>query len=351
MPNMSGMQSTPSPASTPLPLSSRPSAFREEYADQHGWSPFDEGNFVYAARAALDNTEDYFRQLMSKRGGLWEFWNKFGLPFQSAPRKDTRGLTLWEIDDVLNSIGQQASLPEPVRSRLIDHFKSRVVPSSSKLLPRISAEQQSHHGPQEIPRGEDMDEAFDDSLLTRDGASAFDDEGSSARAGLSSGAEGIGSESEESTDCCNSPIATAAKYGPMTEKEKMAKVSKILQNLKSKKSRISNPAEDNDIETIQTSAIIDSGAREQQVELEGGDMKHLPRPGVESQPGHHLFHQQTTQLLDGSVMLRQRGPKVGVNWPPSSTLVAACSTETTASCSAAPNDSMDEDERYCQGIV
>ena len=94
---------TPSPVSVPLPLSIPPkkraystptTPFR--YANQYGWSPFDEDLFL-----DIFLSTSYLHPLLLKEGGFYVFWKQADLPLESAPTFDTKALTHEQVGDLV----------------------------------------------------------------------------------------------------------------------------------------------------------------------------------------------------------------------------------------------------------
>ncbi|KIW20398.1 hypothetical protein PV08_00973 [Exophiala spinifera] len=99
------------PALIPLPMS--PSQIElSPYTDQYGWCPFHEELFVHAVKRMIEPGTIDFRELVCKEGGLRFFWDQHQLPPNTAPRKDTKGLSLWETDDLLDAVQGEPSVQQ-----------------------------------------------------------------------------------------------------------------------------------------------------------------------------------------------------------------------------------------------
>lgn len=320
------------PLALPTPPTIR--SLSRPYSDQYGWIPFDEYQFVYAARVALDIWEDDFRAILATEGGFRRFWDSCDLPRWSAPSKDTKALSLWEIDDLLNSINEYPLLPEPVPSLMYGDFKSRITRSS------VERAQGQRVLPQYRP-----DEVTEESVCT---------EAESSLLSTSEFRDDPEHDADDSSGSSSLLSVDAPSVPAITTEERMANVAKVLHNFR--------PREVKRLETDETD-IIERGLETMSMYSKSAE------PAFEvGGPTEEVF----LKAAKGESEPAQNGLAVGSD--PACCSCSICartieelqsskltrhekrderdSTESELSrCCGDSSEDSDGDEKHCQGIV
>ena len=336
---------TPSPAFIPLPSSARPAGRTRQlaYTDQYGWCPFDDYQFVYAAKAALELSQTAFGEMMSQEGGLWEFWNQAKLPYDTAPTWDTKGLCLWEIDDLLNSIRQQSTLPEPVTCMIVEDFKS--------VIARYYFRSHGY-----VDRQEQIEEDFDTSSVFQGEPFSHDDKSFGLFPPPSAQFdEPLGGDMDDAVDCMLDDVTNLAhgdlSCSSLANEEKREKVAKVLENFDRKRLR--------DLEGESNSTFV---KRLGTMNLECSVAGPAFRSGNDeakclriSQKEEYETETKSAPELVEDVELFRRRPVRAIatesKWSARSKRNRDESSETAETTSTHSPEPTDEDEKYCQGIV
>ena len=87
--------------STPLSIPPKKWAYStpkspSRYANQYGWSPFDEDLFLDVFLRT-----SYLHPLLLREGGFYDFWKQADLPLESAPTFDTEALSHEQVGDLV----------------------------------------------------------------------------------------------------------------------------------------------------------------------------------------------------------------------------------------------------------
>lgn len=285
---------------------------------------------MYAAQAALQASQEDFRGLVSQQGGLGKLWHQCDLPLETAPSKDTRGLALWEIDELLNAVGQRKLLPEPARSQLVEDYKSRIARSFLRQH-KLQGEGASSHCPLQEIRRRDTGETIEDSFTSREETSSLDCEMLLKRA----------SRSDCSFDDGINVTCRAAKVAGISEEEKLAKASRVLENFVAKRQEIFSRRSGDRLGDQQSRMTRRFDSSPKQEDVPQGNMEwsdtSLTAPKNLNLPGQHSARAMTTEN----------------KWDSSGKTKKGDGSEETikTTVSTAPTEEIDEDEVYCQGIV
>ncbi|KAI1622591.1 hypothetical protein EDD37DRAFT_683296 [Exophiala viscosa] len=310
------------------------------YKDQYGWTPFDDYQFVYAARVALAKWENDFRAILTTKGGFRCFWDTCDLPKWSAPSEDTNALTLWEVDDLLNSIYEHPLLPEPVPTLIYGDFKARILRTS---LERAGVKELSLH-----PLDE-MTEISDDSLSDEEGSSFLST--GNFRDVLEDDADGVSKYT----------VLRPANTGSvpvLTEKERMVKVARVLQNFRPRKEKILHHDDTKIIEKAVEgmsltperpwSAFEVDDPKRMLFSVANGELKRVSGPAQDG--SIRAFTSSWCRHCGRSYELMRSGKLTGPkkrNGDGSDGL----DENVVSECCGISSEGSDEDEKYCQGIV
>ena len=303
------------------------------YSDQYGWTPFDDYEFVYAARLALTKWEDDFREILATKGGFRQFWDTCDLPKWNAPSEDTNALTLWEVDHLLRSIHEYPLMPEPVPSLMFGDFEDRIKRTS---LARSL-------GVKELPPHllDQMTEMSDDSLIEED-ESSF------------SSMERFKDIPEDDAD----DVANTGSVPVMTEEERMTKVARLLQNFRPRKGKKLENVDIKTIEQVVEAMSLKSERPCSDLKLEELNGMPFAVANGESKDGFGPAQAgslkaftstwcrhcgRSYELVRGGRLKEPRKRNGDGSSGSDETVVSEC-------CNFL-SESSDEDEKYCQGIV
>ncbi|EXJ78122.1 hypothetical protein A1O3_09283 [Capronia epimyces CBS 606.96] len=325
------LQRTPSPSFIPLPLSSQPAAriLQAPYSDQHGWSPFEEHEFIFAALAFIQGSDKDFRQLICQPSGFWQFWNWCDLPQETAPCQNTRGLVLWEIDELLNTINEQNQAPRSICTQMVEDFKSRIrlafvrkhrpLGEPTPLFASIPAH-----------RPEETGETFDDCTTTEGGTPLLEHDEYPFYLSLNDVSEPVTGVNSSLMNLDLAGLAgSSTNIGVLTEEEKIAKASKVLESFGSHgKSHVTKTAR------------------------LGGKGSTPFTPEAESKSRSHSPLQSTDRESTKDWSNRTRTTTGESKWSFTSKLAQGGSDKSnTTTCSTPPSEVMEEDEKICRGLV
>ncbi len=337
---------TPSPAFIPLPSSARPAGRTRQlaYTDQYGWCPFDDYQFVYAAKAALELSQTAFGEMMSQEGGLWEFWNQAKLPYDTAPTWDTKGLCLWEIDDLLNSIRQQSTLPEPVTCMIVEDFKS--------VIARYYFRSHGH-----ADRRDETEEDFDTSSVFQGESFSRDDKSFGVFPPPSTQIfdDPPGGDMNGAVDCMLDDATNLAhsdlSCSSLANEEKCEKVAKVLENFE--RQRLRDTEEESDSTFVKRlgtmnleCSVVDSAFPS------ANDKEKCLRISEEE---YETETESAPELVEEVELFRGRPVRAITTeskWSTRSKRNRDESGQTAETISSTNSpEPVDEDEKYCQGIV
>ncbi|KAL6250188.1 hypothetical protein RBB50_002489 [Rhinocladiella similis] len=231
------------------------------------------------------------------------FWEQTQLPSNTAPRKDTKGLSLWETDDLLDAVQQESSVQESVTP-------SRDEVSKNSMSQSYLRQHATQHLQEET---ETEDDDFDNS-------SVLDLQGSSSeveiepRSWLAGQVKGS-TNSDVSNVFGGFPVD--GNYFTRPTFSASVRTKMIELPLRLKRDMTENSSRDRNVSE--------------------GD------PGSESPPGM-LERTAFSQMKEATANNHKR--------PPCGRGGQVASDETGgASFLRARSDSLDEDEKYCRGIV
>ncbi|KEF51829.1 uncharacterized protein A1O9_12166 [Exophiala aquamarina CBS 119918] len=322
---------TPSPARIPLPASSHPGLERaKNYVDQCNWCPFKEYKFSYAATAAIEMNSSSFRRFLGLQGCFYAFWELCKLPDSTKPSRDTRGLASSEIDTLFDEIKQATLLPEPGRSALLKAFKAILAsddlefyalgnrPMSSESIETIDAPSGPRHSEEGILRTQL------DNLLLR-----MKDEGVAVESDAEPWLERHANSSHTrraASHTRDEALSRPEQIGSASEEEKFEKVSKVLENSKLKlKGEFKGFTYDKSYslreQWLLTSPYLRCYMRTDHICLTG------------------IQRRETTESQRSLLPGRRRSM-----WSDKSQSGASTSATSTM-------DALEEDEKFCQGIV
>ncbi|EXJ88513.1 hypothetical protein A1O1_05443 [Capronia coronata CBS 617.96] len=341
------MQQTPSPAFIPLPPSVPPATRTGEasYYDQHGWSPFDEYEFTFAALAFIESSENEFRELIRQPGGFWQFWYWCDLPQETSPFKDTRALALWEVDGLLNTILQRNHVPRSVLRRMIDEFKSRIRLAFVRKHKPLG-ESTSLFAPISPHRPSEKEETGDDSLSV-EGPSMVDDDD---RLFCISTDDVSEPAHDEDSMSAGEYIAGLARPSPsinvLLEEERIAKACKVPENFKRRgKAGLNKETIDEQLNRAtaegETATFgFTHATRFTSYQAESGVMIYSP-----------IWSADFEAVDDRNA--RTSTTTTGSKWSSTSPPATGDGSEETVptSCSTISTEATDEDEMQCHGIV
>ncbi|KAK5346824.1 hypothetical protein LTS03_005942 [Exophiala xenobiotica] len=336
---------TPSPELITLPSSARPSGrnCQLKYTDQYGWCPFDDYQFAYAAKAALELSQTAFVEKTFQEGGLWEFWNQAKLPCDTAPTRDTKGLCSWEIDDLLNSIRQEPTLPEPVTCMIVEDFKS--------VLARYFGSHDFAARPEQAQEKFDTSSVVQGVPFSRDDKSfgLFPPPGDQCN-------DPAGGDMNDALDCILND-ATNLGHGDLScsavveEEERCEKEPRVLENLERR--RIRAVEEENDSTFVKRlgTMSLECGVAGSALRF-GNDKENCLRISEEDE--YDTETELAPELVDELVLFRRhpvRTLTTDSKWSIRSKRNRDESRETAETTSTISREPTDEDEQYCQGIV
>lgn len=318
------------------------------YSDQHGWTPFDDYMFVYAARVALAEFENDFREILATEGGFRWFWDTCDLPKWNAPSQDTNALTPWETDDLVNSIHAYSLLPEPVPTLMFGDFKARILRTSmERALGALGVKNLPLH----LHPLDEVTEVSDDSLSIEE-ESSFPSTGN------------FRDVPEDDADAVlKYTVLHPANTGSvpiMTEEEKMTKVTRLLQNFRLKKEKKLQKDNIKITKHAVEAMPLTSERPWSASEVEDPNGMLLPGENGVSKPGCGHAQAESTKALTShwcrhcgrSYELIRSGKRARPSKRNGNGDGSDGSDETVESqCCGISSGSSDEDEKYCQGIV